>query len=189
MKPEIIVAGLGNPGNKYKGTRHNIGFMVLSELAGRRIQEKPQKKFHADILKGRVVEKNVLFLCPNTYMNLSGTAIAEAARFYKLDPSNVLIVCDDVDLPVGKLRIRSHGGSGGQKGLKDIIQKLGTENFPRIRIGIGRPPEKVDMADYVLSTFTKSEKTEIEWAIQAAADAVEHWLVQGIDSTMNRFNP
>ncbi|MDO5581997.1 MAG: aminoacyl-tRNA hydrolase [Planctomycetia bacterium] len=188
MKPEIIVAGLGNPGNKYKGTRHNIGFMVLSELAERGCSDKPQKKFHADILLGKVANKNVLFLCPTTYMNLSGTAVAEAARFFKLDPEQILVVCDDADLPVGKLRIRAHGGSGGQKGLKDIIQKLGTENFPRIRVGIGRPPEKVDMADYVLSTFAKSEKTEIEWAIKSAADAVEHWLLQGIDSAMNRFN-
>lgn len=189
MKPDKLIVGLGNPGDQYKGTRHNIGYMVLAELAQRHSQGKPRNQYHANVLEARIKEENILLLCPTTFMNLSGTSVAEAVRFFKIDPKQFLVVCDDLDLPPGKLRMRASGGSGGQKGLKDIIQKLGTDAFPRLRVGIGRPPEKWNTADYVLSKFPKDEKDNINLAIKQAADAAEKWIADGVEVAMNQFNP
>lgn len=188
MKPDKIVVGLGNPGAKFRGTRHNVGFMVLAELARRCSCGTPVNKFYGDATEARVGEKNVLFLCPTTYMNRSGQAVEAVLRFYKLNIATILVVADDVDLPVGRIRFRSSGGSGGQKGIKDIIMQIGSEKFSRLRIGIGRPPETVDMADYVLSGFTPEEKEKMDNSIQKGADAVLCWIESGTEETANRFN-
>ena len=189
MKPEKIVVGLGNPGRQYGETRHNVGYMVLAELVKRVSFDKPRNQFHAEAWDAKIGEKNVLLLCPTTFMNLSGTAVSEAIRFYKLNPeTDLLVVCDDLDLPLGKLRIRESAGSGGQKGLKDVAAKLGTQNFARIRIGIGRPSSTDQVVDFVLTPFRKDEKDEIDLAIQNAADAARLWVERGAQEAMNRYN-
>lgn len=189
MKPDKIIVGLGNPGAKYKDTRHNVGYMVLAELAARHAAGRPNNRFHADCLDVAIGSKNVLLLCPTTYMNLSGTSVAEAVRFYKLDPkTDLFVVCDDLDLPVAKIRVRETAGSGGQKGLKDIIAKLGVQDFARLRIGIGRPSSTDQVVDFVLTPFRKDERVEIDLAIKNAADAAQMWVEQGCAETMNKYN-
>jgi len=183
-----IVVGLGNPGAKYRATRHNVGYLILSELAGRFAKTPPKAKFHADMLEIQLNQKTVLLLCPTTYMNNSGRSVSEAVRFYKLLPEDVLVVCDDLDLPFAKIRIRAEGGAGGQKGLKDIARVLGTEKFPRLRFGIDRPPGQADPADYVLSDFKSEEKKELPLALKIAADAVECCLTEGLAIAMNKYN-
>lgn len=188
MKPDKIIVGLGNPGSKYQGTRHNAGYMVLAELARRNACGRPTRKFQGEIFEFRAGSRNVLLLCPTTYMNLSGRAVSAAIRFYKMTLTDLLVVCDDVDLPVGRIRFRDSGGSGGQKGIKDIIAQLGSERFSRLRIGIGRPPEGMDTADYVLSGFRPDEKEKIDCAIQKGADAALFWAEKGTLEAANRYN-
>ncbi|MDD3587008.1 MAG: aminoacyl-tRNA hydrolase [Thermoguttaceae bacterium] len=188
MKPDRIVVGLGNPGPQYKGTRHNVGFMVLAELAKRHAQGKARDKFQAQIYESKCAGQNTLLLCPTTYMNLSGQSVAAAASFYKLEPEHILVVCDDLDLPVGRLRLREKGSSGGQKGLKSITERLGTDSFARLRVGIGRPDPGMDAADYVLSTFRPDEKKTMADSLVNAVEAVECWLAEGMTTAMNRFN-
>ncbi len=189
MKPDKIIVGLGNPGRQYGETRHNIGYMVLAELVKRVSFDKPRNQFHAEAWDAKIGEKNVLLLCPTTFMNLSGTAVSEAIRFYKLNPeTDLIVVCDDLDLPLGKLRIRESAGCGGQKGLKDVIAKLGTQKFARIRIGIGRPSSTDQVVDFVLTPFRKDERVEIDLAIQNAADAARLWVERGAQEAMNVFN-
>ena len=193
-----LVVGLGNPGDRYRGTRHNVGWEVLAELARRHAPEaKPESNFEADTLrievppgKGRPVFESAraLLLSPLTYMNRSGRSVAAAARFHKIEPTDVLIVCDDLNLPPGRLRLRGKGSAGGQNGLKDVIETLGTPEFPRLRVGVGRPPGRTDAADYVLSRFTPEERTEMDLAVQDAADAVELWLTRGLQAAMNAAN-
>ena len=183
-----LVVGLGNPGNRYRGTRHNVGFMVLAELALRFPREKAKAGFHGDFLDVWSGNEKVLLLCPATYMNRSGLSVAEAAKFYKIEPNDMLIVCDDLNLPFGKLRFRAEGGSGGQKGLADVIRLLGTESVSRLRIGIGGPPGQMNASDYVLMNFTEKERPELAVVLKQAADAVEHWMAHGIQSTMNQYN-
>ena len=188
MKPEKIIVGLGNPGNKYRGTRHNIGYMVLSELASRHARGRVRNQFQGDVFDAEINGTPVLLLCPTTFMNLSGQSVSAALRYYKLSPSQLLVVCDDLDLPVAKIRLRKSGGSGGQKGLQDIISRIGINDFARLRIGIGRPPEHWEAADYVLSPFRKEERNDIELSLKTAADAAEHWVAEGCEATMNRYN-
>ena len=184
-----LVVGLGNPGIKYRMTRHNVGYMVLAELAEKHPGDKPQRKFHGDLLDIRVPGgEPFLLLAPTTLMNRSGLSVGEAVGFYKILPSDVLIVCDDLNLPFCKLRLRSEGSSGGQKGLADILKVLGTDKIPRLRIGIGNPPGQMDAADYVLMNFTEKERPEMAITIKHAADAVLCWLNKGIDEAMNRYN-
>lgn len=183
-----LVVGLGNPGSRYQGTRHNIGFMILAELARRHTGAKPKNKFHGELLEARVLADTVLFLCPSTYMNRSGISVSEAVRFYKIPHENVLVVCDDLNLPFSRLRFRTDGGAGGQKGLIDIIRLLGTESFPRLRFGIGRPPQAMDPADYVLARFIEEEQSRLPQVLKRAADAVEIWIAYGTVEAMNRFN-
>ena len=183
-----IVVGLGNPGAKYRTNRHNAGYLILSELANRFAKTPPRAKFRADTLEIQLNHRSVLLLCPTTYMNNSGQSVSEAVRFYKLPPENVLVVCDDLDLPFAKIRIRPEGGCGGQKGLKDIARLLKTEKFPRLRFGIGRPPGQADPADYVLSDFSTEEKKELPLALKIAADAVECCLAEGLATAMNKYN-
>lgn len=186
---EWLVVGLGNPGPKYEWTRHNIGFLVLDELAQRERIPVQRLKFKALTNTATIGGQSVLLMKPTTYMNLSGEAVGEAARFYKLPPERVLVISDDVALPPGKLRIRRSGSAGGHNGLKNIISHLGSDQFPRVKVGVGDKahPEQ-DMADWVLGVITGPDRTAMETAIQQAADAVTLLLEQGTDQAMARFN-
>lgn len=183
-----LVVGLGNPGRRYQGTRHNIGYVVLAELARQFGTTPPKAKFHGEVVEAEMGGQKALLLSPTTYMNLSGTSVQEAKSFYKLTDENLLVICDDLNLPVGKLRFRARGSSGGQKGLEDIIQRLGTEEFSRLRIGVGTAPEGWNWADYVLGKFTADELPLIDQAVKVAADAVATWAAQGIQLCMNQYN-
>jgi len=185
-----LIVGLGNPGVKYRMTRHNVGYMVLAELAEKYASgNRPQSKFRGDLLTIREPGgESVLLLAPTTYMNRSGLSVGEAVGFYKMPTSDVLVVCDDLNLPFNRLRLRAEGSSGGQKGLADIIRVLGSDKVPRLRIGIGSPPGQMDAADYVLMNFTEKERPEMEITIKQAADAVICWLNKGIAEAMNQYN-
>ena len=165
-----LIVGLGNPGAKYRMTRHNVGYMVLAELAQKLSGSqaiRPQSKFHGDLVDIREPGgETVLLLAPTTYMNRSGLSVGETVGFYKMPPSDVLVVCDDLNLPFTRLRFSSEGSSGGQKGLADILRVLGTEKVPRLRIGIGNPPGQMDAADYVLMNFTEKERPDLEIMIK-----------------------
>ncbi|QDV31453.1 Peptidyl-tRNA hydrolase [Planctopirus ephydatiae] len=182
------IVGLGNPGGKFVGTRHNIGWEVTAELSTR--GGGPGGKSRFDAITREVVLKGVpvILLEPQTFMNLSGRSVGQIAKFYKMSPADFLIVCDDLNLPLGKLRVRAGGSSGGQKGLADILQVLGTDAVPRLRLGVGRPPGTMDAATFVLAQFRKDERIEVDLAVATAADAAEVWLADGVDSAMNRFN-
>jgi PTH1 family peptidyl-tRNA hydrolase len=181
-----ILVGLGNPGKKYEGTRHNVGFELLAELARRHSASK--RKFDADIAEALVGAERVLLVAPQTYMNASGRSVRQALDFFQLPAGELLVACDDINLPLGKIRLRASGSSGGQKGLENLIQHLGTQNFARLRIGVNQPPEGMDSADYVLERFHKSEIAAIDEAICNAANAAETWVGEGIGPAMNKFN-
>jgi PTH1 family peptidyl-tRNA hydrolase len=183
-----LIVGLGNPGRKYDGTRHNVGFDVIAELARRQAGAGFRKAFQGETADGNVGGEKVLLLRPHTFMNRSGASVVEVRDFYKLTNAEVLIVCDDLNLPFGKLRVRASGSSGGQKGLQDVILRCGGDDVPRLRIGIGQPPDRMDAADFVLAKFTGSEKKEMELAVMDAADAAETWVREGIANCMNRYN-
>jgi peptidyl-tRNA hydrolase, PTH1 family len=183
-----LVVGLGNPGRRYDGTRHNVGYVVLAELGRRHGTCPPKAKFHGAVVEAEIGGQKALLLSPTTYMNLSGTSVQEAMAFYKLHTGDLLVLCDDLNLPVGKLRLRASGSSGGQKGLEDIIRRLGTEDFSRLRLGIGSAPEGWDWADYVLGKFPPDEDPVIDEAVARAADAVFVWARDGIESCMNQYN-
>ena len=186
---EQIVAFLGNPGPKYAGTRHNVGFMTCDAAAKRAGIRVDRLRFKALTGVGEYGGKKVLFMKPQTYMNLSGDAVSQAMRFYKLPLDRIVTVSDDVSLPVGKLRIRRSGSAGGHNGLKDIIAKCGGDGFPRIKIGVGSPPHPdYDMADWVLGVFRNGDAEIMERAYASAADALETMLSRGIDEAMARFN-
>ena len=183
-----MIVGLGNPGRKYDGTRHNVGFVALAKLGESDGDGKVKARFRGETMEARIGGEKVLLLSPLTYMNLSGESIREAKDFYKIETEDILVICDDFSLPLGKLRIRPKGSSGGQKGLANAIKHLGTEEVPRLRIGIGPPPENWDIADYVLSKFSKDEQKEIEHAVRKAADAARDWVTEGAEASMNRYN-
>ncbi|MCC6507914.1 MAG: aminoacyl-tRNA hydrolase [Pirellulaceae bacterium] len=184
-----MVVGLGNPGPKYASTRHNIGFDVLEILARRQAADSPRMKFDGQLTTIKVAGQPVILFWPLTYMNESGRAVAAAVKFYKLDPiGDVLVVCDDLSLPLGKLRVRARGSSGGQKGLGDILRALGTQDIARLRVGIEPAPSNWDVADYVLSRFRKDEQDVIAVAKERAADAVELWCREGTTNCMNKVN-
>jgi PTH1 family peptidyl-tRNA hydrolase len=183
-----VVVGLGNPGSQYAGTRHNIGFDVVDQLAERWCAEKAQTKFQAQIREGFWGGHKVLLVRPMTFMNKSGDPVLQIVRFFQLEASDVVVICDDMNLPTGRLRWRASGSSGGQKGLADILQKLGTEQVPRLRLGVGRPPGQMDPADWVLSRFRSEERQSVEHMRVIAADSVEICLKEGIAAAMNRYN-
>lgn len=183
-----LVVGLGNPGRKYQATRHNIGYEVLWILARRFGAGPPKSSFQGEVLDAELGGVRSLLLWPHTFMNRSGQSVVQARDFYKLDNSEVLIVCDDLNLPLSRLRVRAKGSSGGQKGLQDIIRALGSDEVPRLRVGIGQPPEGWDAVNYVLGKFSKAELAEMEVTVQRAADAVLEWARGGIESCMNQYN-
>lgn len=184
-----LVVGLGNPGPKYEWTRHNVGFLVIDQLADRADIPVQKLKFQALTNTALIGGQAVLLMKPTTYMNLSGQAVGQAARFYKIPPERVLVISDDVALPQGKLRIRRSGSAGGHNGLKDIIAHLGGDQFPRVKVGVGgKPHPDSDMADWVLSTFTGADRKAMEETIDRAADAVTCLLEQGVDKAMSKFN-
>jgi PTH1 family peptidyl-tRNA hydrolase len=183
-----LVVGLGNPGKKYAGTRHNVGFDVLTELVRRTSAPPPKNRFQADVVETRLAGAVTLLLAPLTYMNKSGDAVGAAIDFYKLPLEDLLLVCDDFNLPLGRLRARAKGSAGGQKGLADTIRRLGTEEFPRLRFGIGPVPDRWDPADFVLGKFRSEEMQTVQLAINQAADAVETWIRDGLPACMNQYN-
>ncbi|MTV48463.1 aminoacyl-tRNA hydrolase [Heliobacillus mobilis] len=182
------IVGLGNPGRDYEKTRHNIGFMVVDQLAERWGHDGFKAKFQGSFSEVRLGGQKVFLLKPQTYMNLSGQAASAMAAFYKLAPEDILVVYDDLDLPPGKLRGRTKGSSGGHNGIKSLIACLGSENFPRLKLGIGRPASRQPSASYVLESFRAEELADIQKAIDLACDAVELWLERGMIEVMNRFN-
>lgn len=203
--PTKMIVGLGNPGPEYARHRHNIGFQVLDLFAERHglAFDKFQKR--ARVALGQMTLKTsasisgwtgrVLLAKPMTYMNLSGEAVAALAAFYKIAPTDILVVHDDLDLPIGRIRLRPGGGAGGQKGVASTIQRLGTDTFHRLRVGISRPggvgsdaPPGMDPADYVLRPFSTGQEKEMAFVRLRAADAIEVWLAQGIEAAMNQFN-
>ncbi|MDO4576003.1 MAG: aminoacyl-tRNA hydrolase [Planctomycetia bacterium] len=183
-----LIVGLGNPGAKYVGTRHNMGYEVLAELGRRYGTGRPKMKFQGEVLEAEIHGERVILLSPTTYMNLSGQSVRPCVDFYKIAVSDVLVICDDVSLPTGKLRIRAKGSSGGQKGLADVIRVMGGADVARLRIGIGEKPAGWDLADYVLSKFSKAEAELISAAVQRAADAAAMWVVQGLSRCMDAYN-
>ena len=186
---EWIVAFLGNPGLKYNGTRHNAGFMAADAMEKKLGVSINKMRFRALTQTVEFGSHKVLLMKPQTYMNLSGDAIAQAAKFYKVPPERVIVVSDETALPIGKLRIRRGGSAGGHNGLKSVIARLGTDQFPRIRLGVGAPPHPdYDMADWVLAAFRGQDAADMEAVAKKAADAVECYITEGADRAMNRYN-
>lgn len=183
-----LIVGLGNPGAKYDRTRHNIGFDCLGGLHASMGSPGLQAKFGGQFTKGRIGQRDVCLVWPLTFMNCSGRCVSQFARFYKVELENILVICDDLSLPLGKLRIRKSGSSGGQKGLNDIIQSLGTQDVTRLRIGIDPTPAHWDTADYVLSKFSALERAIVDEGLLRANEAIAIWLKEGVDSAMNIFN-
>ena len=183
-----LIVGLGNPGTKYAGTRHNVGFSVIVGLADKYNIELSEKKHKAIYGRGMIEGEKVILAMPQTFMNLSGESVRELVDYYKCDPSDVIVAYDDIDLAVGKLRIREKGSAGGHNGIKNIILHLGTQVFPRVRVGVGEKPEGYDLADYVLGHFQGDEKKLMEEAYDRAAAAVVEILTDGPDKAMNDFN-
>ena len=183
-----LVVGLGNPGSKYDGTRHNIGFEAVDRLAQGGVRATFSRKFDGLLAEAEIDCRRVLLLKPETFMNLSGRSVRQVLQFYKLDPAtDLLVICDDLNLPLGKLRIKPSGSDGGQKGLRDITAQIGTDRYARLRLGLGeRGP--IDASDFVLSRFRSAERTLIDDALITATQAVALWVTQGVDAAMNRFN-
>ena len=186
---EWLLVGLGNPGTQYENTRHNVGFLVADELAERQNAPIQRLKFKALTNLLTISGEKVLVMKPVTYMNLSGEAVRPAADFYKIPPEHIIVISDDTALDVGKLRIRKSGSAGGHNGLKSIIQHLGTDQFPRIRVGVGKKPHPdYDLADWVLGKFQGEDQKGIAAAVERCADAVECYIKEGPDRAMNKFN-
>ncbi len=184
-----LIVGLGNPGREYVNTRHNIGYETIDVLCGKYGVSLNKTKFRADCGEAVIAGEKALLIKPLTYMNLSGESVREFAEFYKVDNDRVIVLYDDVALPVGKLRIRPKGSPGGHNGIRNIIYQLGSEEFPRVRIGIGAPPHpEFPMADYVLGRFSKEETELLIPAVKRAADAVEVIISDGVGAAMNQFN-
>ncbi len=183
-----IIVGLGNPGRRYERTRHNAGFMAVDELARGLRFDLEQEKYHALVGRGTVSGQDVLLAKPQTYMNESGRSVALALRYTGASPADLIVVHDELDLPLGTVRVKSGGGHGGHNGLRSIADHLGTPEFLRVRVGIGRPPAERDAADYVLSPFTPAEQAAAREAIATAAGAVQAVLSGGLAKAMNAFN-
>lgn len=186
---EWLVVGLGNPGSQYKNTRHNAGFCALDAYCAKTGQRISQMKFKALVGDGTLGGKRVLFMKPQTFMNLSGEAVRDAAAFYKIPPEHIVVLFDDISLPVGRLRVRAKGSAGGQNGVKNIIYQLGSDLFPRVKIGIGaKPHPDYDLADWVLSKFSAEELPTLQEAAARAMDAAAEIIANGTASAAQKFN-
>lgn len=184
-----LVVGLGNPGKQYEKTKHNIGFMVVDAIADSVPHTPWREEQGAEVCSITVAGEKVLLVKPQTFMNVSGESVGPLMRYYKIDPSDVYCIYDDMDLPVGKLRIRPNGSSGGHNGIKSLISHLGTENFPRFRVGIGRPLPQWTVIDHVLAPFSEESQEKVQKGIKDTVKAVLGTLEVGIDKGMNQFNP
>lgn len=186
---DFLIVGLGNPGRKYDKTRHNAGFRAVEALASRLSCPIDRGKFQGLVGSCSYEGLRLVLLMPQTYMNLSGAAVAQAARFYKLPPERVIVICDDISLELGRLRVRADGSAGGHNGLKSIIVQLGTQSFPRVKIGVGaKPHPDYDLADWVLSTFSTQEEKALAEVWDKAAEATLTIALRGTDQAANRFN-
>lgn len=183
-----LIVGFGNPGRQYKCNRHNVGFMLVDNLAKRLGTTFSRMESRALVTKTTYLDKRLILAKPQTYMNLSGQAVASLVKFYKIPLENLMIAYDDVDLPLGTIRLRPMGGSAGQKGMRSTIERLGTEEFPRIRLGIDRPPGAMQAADYVLQDFSKDEIEIVNHVIDRATDATLVFVTEGLDVAMNKYN-
>lgn len=183
-----LIAGLGNPGKQYENTRHNAGFMALDALADQLGTSIEEKKHKALCGKGLIGGEKVILLKPQTFMNLSGESIRAAADFYKVDPDHIIVIYDDISLEPGQLRIRKKGSAGGHNGIKSIIAHLGTQEFPRIKVGVGAKPDRMDLADYVLGHFSRIESRVMDDAAKEAGQAAQAMILDGIEAAMNRYN-
>ena len=187
--PEYLVVGLGNPGTQYMGTRHNAGFSVIDALADQYNISVDTQKHKGMIGMGMIEGEKVILVKPMTYMNLSGESVRELVNYYKVDPeSELIVVYDDISLAPGQIRIRKKGSAGGHNGIKNIIANLGTDHFMRVKVGVGEKPKNWDLADYVLSPFTKDERPLVNLAIEHAAKAIEQMLNGDVDAAMNEYN-
>ena len=182
-----LIVGLGNPGRRYRATRHNVGWEVIARLAARAGIRVNEDEGFAEVGRGTIGTRRVLLARPYTYVNVSGEAVRDLRRRHRLRPEDILIIVDDIDLPLGRLRLRAGGSAGGHNGLKSVIEALGTTEFPRLRVGIGRPPHGVEAADFVLTRFTEEERMVHE-TLERAAEAVELAVTEGLPAAMNRVN-
>jgi PTH1 family peptidyl-tRNA hydrolase len=183
-----VIIGLGNPGKKYEDTRHNVGFITIDKISDKWGIPVQQSKFRAIVGEGRIETEKVLLVKPQTYMNLSGESVAEIIKFYKLTPDDLLVIYDDLDLPTGQLRLRIKGSAGGHNGIKSLIQHLGTQEFNRIKVGIGRPQPGRSVSEYVLQDFPAAERPLIDKAVEHAAHAAVMWTREPFLKVMNHYN-
>ncbi len=188
VHPPYLIVGLGNPGRAYAHTRHNVGFMVVSRLAERLGVSFSRLQHKALIAQARYAGQRLILAKPQTFMNRSGQAVAPLMRFYKIPPDRLLVAYDDLDLPPLTLRLRPKGGHGGHKGMRDIIERLGTQDFPRLRVGIGRPPGRMMAADYVLQDFAPAEREMLSPVLDRATEGILLWISQGLSTAMNFIN-
>lgn len=184
----FLIAGLGNPGKEYRSSRHNIGFMVIDQLEKEMAFKIGKVQQRSLVGSGKFENWHIILAKPQTFMNLSGSAVSSLLRFYKITPDHLLVIHDDVDLPLGSLRLRPSGSSGGHRGLDSIIQHLHSQDFPRLRVGVGRPPGRMSTASYVLEGFLPSEQDLLEIMLQKSADAVKMILTNGVETAMNKYN-
>jgi len=184
----FLIVGLGNPGKAYQHTRHNLGFRVVDRLAERHDIRVGQKKFKGQFGSGSIGDRRVFLLKPQTYMNLSGQAVAEAVNFHKLPLEQVLIAHDDVDLELGRIQVKYGGGHGGHRGLQSVLENLSADEFARVRLGVNRPAGDADVSDYVLEPFSRAEQALADDAVGRAVEATEAWLKDGLTTAMNQYN-
>lgn len=183
-----LIVGLGNPGPRYVRNRHNVGARCVTRLAAAHGLEFGRRQKNARVARGNIGDAPVLLAIPQTFMNESGWAVAPLAHFYQVSPEHLLVIYDDLDLPLGTIRLRPDGGSGGHRGMQSVIGHLGTQNFPRLRIGIGRPPGRMDPATYALQDFSPDEDLVVEEAIERAIAAIQTWLTEGLEKAMSLYN-
>jgi len=184
----FLVVGLGNPGRQYQGNRHNVGFRVVEQLAARAGMSSPREKYGAELYEIALGGERVILCKPMEFMNLSGQAVRQVAGFHKIPAARTIVVHDELDVPFGRLKLAAGGGAGGHNGIRSIIADLGTPDFPRVRVGIDRPPPEWKGADYVLANFTGTEQKQLPEVIDLAADAVEEIVTRGLAAAMNKFN-
>ena len=184
----FLIAGLGNPGREYKDNRHNVGFMMIDRIAVRLNARGMKVQSKAIVMDARHEDKKLILAKPQTFMNLSGQSVQGLTHFYKVPLENLIILSDDLDIPFGTIRIRASGGPGGQRGLGSIIEKLGTKEIPRLRIGIGRPPGRMDPAKYVLQNFSRDEVNELSSILDRGTEAVFAFITEGLNKAMNEYN-